>query len=262
MLAGHLAFMSLLALFPFLIFLLALAGFVGQTDAAARFVELTLANLPPEVAETLRGPVEEIIGARRGGLLTFGIVASLWSAGSGLEALRTAVNRAYGVSQFRPMWARRLESFLLVVLAAFAIILAMLLLVLGPQLWEAARALLHLPEGIRRLWLPVQYGAGLATMLGAVCAVYFLLPNVNLRLRWILPGAALAVAFWLLAASVFSLYLANFGSYAVTYGSLGGVVGALFFFYISAAILLFGAELNAAILRNELGSRAPRDGAV
>lgn len=252
--------MSLLALFPFLIFLLALAGFLGQTDAAARFVALTLANLPPEVAATLRGPVDEIVGARRGGLLTFGIVAALWSAGSGLEALRTAVNRAYGVSQARPIWLNRLESFLLVVAAALAIILAMLLLVLGPKLWEAVQFLLGLPEAWRQLWLPVQYVGGLATMLGAVCAVYYLLPNIHLRLRWILPGAALAVVFWLVAASAFSLYLANFGRYAVTYGSLGGVVGALLFFYISAAILLFGAELNAAILRSELGAR--RGGAV
>jgi membrane protein len=256
-LAGHLAFMTMLALFPFLIFLLALAGFVGHTDAAARFVALMLDNLPPKVSEAMRMPVYEVVSHRRGGLLTFGILAALWSAGSGLEAVRVAVARAYGLGQLRSIWRRRLESFLLVITASISVILAMLLLVLGPKLWYAAQQLLFLPDIWWKLWLPAQYFAGMLTMLGGVCAVYYLLPNVHLRLRWILPGAVLAVAGWLLAAAAFSLYLSFFDSYAVTYGSLGGVVAALLFFYIDAAILIFGAELNGAILRAELGPRAP-----
>lgn len=256
-LAGHLAFMTMLALFPFLIFLLALAGFFGHTDAAARFVALMLDNLPPKVSEAMRMPVYEVVSERRGGLLTFGILAALWSAGSGLEAIRTAVARAYGLGQLRSIWRRRLESFLLVIAASLAVILAMLLLILGPKLWYAAQQLFFLPDLWWKLWLPAQYAAGLLTMVAGTCAVYYLLPNVHLRLRWILPGAAFAVACWLLAAAAFSAYLSYFDSYAITYGSLGGVVAALLFFYIDAAILIFGAELNGAILRAELGPRAP-----
>ena len=256
-LAGHLAFMTMLALFPFLIFLLALAGFVGHTEAAARFVALMLDNLPPKVSEAMRMPVYEVVSERRGGLLTFGILAALWSAGSGLEAIRTAVARAYGLGQLRSIWRRRLESFLLVIAASLAVILAMLLLVLGPKLWYAAQQFFFLPDLWWKLWLPAQYAAGLLTMVAGTCAVYYLLPNVHLRLRWILPGAAFAVAGWLLAVAAFSADLSYFDSYAVTYGSLGGVVAALLFFYIDAAILIFGAELNGAILRAELGPRAP-----
>jgi membrane protein len=256
-LAGHLAFMTMLALFPFLIFLLALAGFLGHTDAAARFVSLTLDNIPPKVAEALRMPIYEVVSQRRGGLLTFGIVAALWSAGSGLEAIRTAVNRAYGLGQTRSIWRRRLESFLLVISAAVCAILAMLLLVLGPKIWRLAQQLLFLPDAWWALWLPAQYATGLLVMLAGVCAIYYLLPNVRLRLRWILPGSIVVVFMWLLAVSGFSLYLAHFDNYAVTYGSLGGVVATLLFFYISAAILIFGAEINGTILRSELGPRAP-----
>lgn len=256
-LAGHLAFMTMLAMFPFLIFLLALAGFVGHTEAAARFVSLILDNIPPKVSEAMRMPIYEVVSERRGGLLTFGILAALWSAGSGLEAIRTAVNRAYGLGQSRSIWRRRLESFLLVIASSLSAILAMLLLVLGPKLWRAAQQLLFLPDAWWALWLPAQYLAGLAVMLGGVCAIYYLLPNVHLRLRWILPGAALVVILWLFAVAAFSTYLAYFDNYAVTYGSLGGVVAALLFFYISAAILIFGAEVNGAILRDELGPRAP-----
>jgi len=256
-LAGHLAFMTMLAVFPFLIFLLALAGFVGHTEAAARFVSLILDNIPPKVSEAMRMPIYEVVSERRGGLLTFGILAALWSAGSGLEAIRTALNLAYGLGQSRSMWRRRLESFLVVIAAALSIILTMLLLVLGPKLWRGAQQLLYLPDAWWALWLPAQYLGGLLVMLGGVCAVYYLLPNVRLRLRWILPGASVVVTLWLIAAAAFSTYLAYFDNYAVTYGSLGGVVAALLFFYISAAILIFGAEVNGAILRGELGPRAP-----
>ena len=256
-LAGHLAFMTLLALFPFLIFLLALAGFLGHTEAAARFVALMLDNLPPKVADAMRMPVYEVVSERRGGLLTFGILFALWSAGSGLEAVRTAVARAYGLGKLRSIWRRRLESFLLVIAVSISVILAMLLLVIGPQVWQAAQQIFYLPDLWWKLWLPAQYLAGMATMLAGTCGIYYLLPNVHLRLRWILPGAVFAVLGWLVAAVGFSLYLAYFDSYAVTYGSLGGVVAALLFFYIDAAILIFGAEVNGAILRAELGKHAP-----
>lgn len=249
--------MTMLAIFPFLIFLLALAGFVGHTDAAARFVVLALDSIPPKVSEAMRMPIYEVMSERRGGLLTFGILAALWSAGSGIEAIRTAVNRAYGLGRSRSIWRRRLESFLLVIVSSLSAIIAMSLLVLGPKIWRAAQQVLFLPEAWWALWLPVQYLAGLVVMLAGVCALYYLLPNVHLRLRWTLPGAVVVVLLWLLAVAVFSLYLAYFDHYAVTYGSLGGVVAALLFFYISAAILIFGAEVNGAILRAELGPEAP-----
>ena len=247
--AGHLAFFGLLSIFPFLIFLTALAGFFGQTELGIEFVVFLLDNIPEEVSEVLSVPIIEVVQDTRGELLTVGIVLSLWTASTGLEAVRGALDRAYGVRRRRPLWRSRLESVLLVIVAAACFIVAMLTLVLGPIVWGELEALLALPQGLGVAWVVVRYSAGALLIVVAVSAIYFILPARRPRARGVFPGAFAVLVLWLLAATFFSLYLERFGDYTVTYGSLGGVIVTLLFFYILAVIFVLGAEINAMILR-------------
>lgn len=257
-LAGHIAYMTLFALFPFLIFLTTLGGVLGQAEAVARFIEYLLDGLPHEVAQTLEGPVQEITREPRTGLMTVSIVVTLWVTSSGLEALRVALNEAYNAEEPPAMWWARLQSLGLTILFAIGIILAMVAIVAGPFIWAVLEWILALPDFYGWLYGVSRYVFGIVILYIIVAVLYSVLPNRSLRKGEVLPGAAVAVVLWIGAASLFSLYLANLGRYTVTYGSLGGIVVTLLFFYVSACIFIFGAELNAAYRRREVARRAAR----
>jgi membrane protein len=256
LLAGYIAYAALLALFPFLIFLATLGGFLGREAAVIEAFGLALARLPPEVAEVLETPIREVLEEQRPGLLTASVLVTLWVASNGFEALRAGLNEAYEIEEPRALWWRRLQSLALTLLFAAAVVASTIAVVLGPIIWRLVEWLLELPLPVlwQLLWAAVRYSLAGGALLVVTWALYYFLPNVRMRGSDALPGAAVAVALWTVAASLFSWYLANLGRFTVTYGSLGGVVLSLFFFYVSAAIFIFGAEINAAIRR--LAARA------
>lgn len=246
MLAGHIAFAGLFALFPFLIFLTTLAGEIGQGEAARNFIEFAFEALPQEVAGAIRPAVEEVISARRTGLMTISILVALWAVSSGIEALRTALNLAYGIDEPRPIWWRRLQSLAFTILLSVSLILVMIVIVAGPFIWSFVTRLVDVPVVWGWLYGALRYTIGVGLLYVIVVTLYTWLPNRRLPRREILPGAAVTVVLWIGLASLFSLYLQNLGRFTVTYGSLGGIVITLLFFYLSAAIFIFGAELNSA----------------
>ncbi|MGH6916863.1 MAG: YihY/virulence factor BrkB family protein [Geminicoccaceae bacterium] len=264
-LAGYIAFSSLFALFPFLIFLTTLAGEFGQQEAARRFVDLTLEGLPREVVDAIRPAIDQVVNVRRTGLMTVSIVAALWTASSGIEALRTGLNLAYGIEESRAIWRLRLQSFAFTIVLSISILVLMIVVVAGPFIWNFLEGLLDVPAFWSWLYTGVRYLLALCLLYAVIALLYQWLPNRRLRGHEILPGAAVTVVLWLITASLFSLYLQNLGSFSVTYGSLGGIVVTLMFFYLSAAIFIFGAEINgawrrdvAARLRAERAARAER----
>lgn len=247
--AGHIAYMGLFALFPFVIFLLALAGFLGQGETAAEAIELAMELLPPDVASALRPAVAEVVGAPHAGLMTFGILVTLWASSSGLESLRHALNLAYHVSDAPAFWRTRLESLLLTVMAAVVALVVMVLLILLPLVLDAFRFALQQPRLGERLLAGWREPAGFLLLLALLMVLYRVLPNVPLRSMEVVPGAVVAWALWLLTVWGYSFYLRTVPSFSVTYGSLGGIVVTLFFFYISALLFIFGAELNSVLKR-------------
>jgi len=249
--AGHIAFMTLFSLFPFLIFLFALAGELGQTDAARELVTMALAALPPEVTQAIRPAIEEVISTRRTGLLTISILASLWAVSSGIEALREALNKAYGVEEPRSIWFCRLQSLAFTVIFSVSIIVVTLVLVVGPVVWSYLQPLLEVPWEWGWFYEALRYMIAIGLLYLVVALLYRWLPSRHLPRREVLPGAAVTVLLWLILASLFSLYLQNLGRFSVTYGSLGGIVITLMFFYVSALIFIFGAEINSARRRAE-----------
>lgn len=247
MMAGHLAFVSMLAFFPFLIFLVALAGFLGRTDAGAELVAVLLYIMPPAVSDVVGPPVNAVIENPRGDLLTFGIVATIWTAGSGIEALRRVLNRALSVREYRPIWRTRAKSMSFVVMFAGIIVIGLTLLIVGPVAYGYVSDFLNLPESWADAFAGVRFGATPFSFLLVVVILYQFLPAQRLKLRHTVPGAVLVIVLWISAAIGFSRYLAVMGSYDVTYGSLGGMIITMIFFYIVGAIFIWGAEFNAAL---------------
>jgi len=250
-LAGNMAFLGMLSFFPFLIFLVALSGLMGQTANGQEAIALILSNLPEEVAGTITGPINSIIRNTRGDVLTFSILFSLWTAASGVEATRTAVLRAYKGVYNPSIWRRRLESLLIVIVAAALILLGMALMVLGPMLIDTLESLLPvpLPDKTQDLWALFQYGVGPGALFTALFGLYLTLSPRRERGPICLPGSLLALAVWLLTAAGFSSYLRLVGGLNLTYGTLAGVVIAQIFFYIVSIGFILGAELNAAATR-------------
>jgi membrane protein len=253
-LSGYIAFTAFLSLFPFLIFLAALAGFLGDQETANEFIEAMFRFMPADVAETLAPAVREVVGNRQGGLLTFGILATLWFASNGFEALRTALNRAYGVSEQRPMWWLRLQSMAFVIVGGLIILFLSLVVVLGPVVWRVLGPAVSQLLEARLVFGTARYLFAGILMFGALTLLHRWLPNTRQSFARILPGVAVTTLLWLVAASLFAWYVGHLTNYSAYYGSLGGVAITLVFFYLTAIIFIFGAEVNA-VWREETGRR-------
>ena len=247
MAAGHIAFTAFLSLFPFLIFLAALAGFLSSPEDVPKVVDLMFEFMPPEVAQALSPAVAEVIAAKPTGLLTFGIIGTLWAASSGVESLRIALNRAYKVQRRRPMWFRRLQSLLFVALAGFLIFFMSLLVLFGPVIWQTVAPILHLSGFEKLIFNTSRYGTAFILMVSALLILHRWLPHTKQMVRLLMPGVLFTAIIFLLGGTAFSTYIANFGNYSVTYGSLGSIVIALVFFYLTAILFIYGAYINAAM---------------
>lgn len=254
-LAGHIAYTGLLAIFPFLIFLAALAGFLGTSGAGMASVGSMLHLLPPDVARTLEPVIHEVLATRDGGLLTLGLLGALWVASNGIDALRIALNSAYDLDEQRPWWLIKLGSIGAIVVGGFVFLMLSVLVVLGPVIWKGLLWLFPLGDGDKWAFSLIRYTLAALVLISGLLALHRWLPGKRLPLLCLLPGVITTAVLWLSAASLFSLYVAELGSYSATYGSLGGVIITLVFFYVSAVLFIFGAELNSALLRRQKKAR-------
>jgi len=193
----------------------------------------------------------------RSGVLTIGVILSVYFSSSGVEAVRIGLNRAYDVKDSRPWWLLRLESIAYVFVGAFSLLTLAFLVVLAPLIWAAV---LHFAPGLEPLNRLITVGrfaiASLVLLLALVLSHKFL-PAGRRSLREIAPGILLTFALWIAAGIAFGSYLAQFArNYVTTYAGLASVMIALVFLYMIASIFIFGGELNAAILR----AKRKRDG--
>ena len=258
-LSGYIAFTAFFSLFPFLIFLAALAGFLGDRETANEFIEEMFRFMPTDVAETLAPAVREVMDARQGGLLTVGILTTLWFASNGIEALRTGLNRAYGVSEERPMWRLRLQSIAFVIAGGVIVFFLSLAVILGPLIWRVLGPAIDDLLGTELVFVSTRYLVAVVLLWGALMLLHRWLPNTKQAYLRVLPGVCATTLLWLAGASLFSWYIGNLADYSAFYGSLGGVAITLMFFYVSAVIFIFGAEVNA-VWRDRTGRRpAPQD---
>lgn len=248
--AGYLAFLGLLALFPFLVLIFAVIGVVGGGEAGARTIAEILSVLPDDVTAALQPRIMEITSGPPQGLLTISILGAIWTASSGVEGLRTILNRAYHVANPPAYWFRRSLSILQLLVFAFIIVAGMLVLVTVPLAMHQVGGWLgiHFPSFDGEYFSYMTRLATVGMLFFAVSYIYYIIPNLKQRLVSVVPGAAVVVLLWLAAAYLFAVYLSNFDQVQLIYGSLGGIIAALIFFYICNVIFIFGAELNHQIV--------------
>lgn len=255
--AAALAYHTLFALFPFLLFLVAAFSFVDAPELFEWLLAQSRRFLPREAQAAVAGVVGEVRGQREGGLLSLGIVGAVWIASGGVRSTMHAMNVAYDVPEGRRWWKRYLVSVAYTLALAVLIMLATMGMVLGPR--AMAWALGRLGAGERMIealgWLRLPLSLLLAW--GAIVLAYFAAPNVRQRLPMVLPGAVLAVLLWAAVSLGFRVYVAQFSRYGVTYGSIGAVVMLLAYFYLSSLVLLLGAEMNAVIQHRAPGLPKP-----
>jgi membrane protein len=247
--SSHVALSGLMALFPFLIFAATLASVLGASAFSETAVHLIFDTWPERIAAPIASEVENVLTVPRGGLATLSFVAAFYFASSGIEALRVALNRAYRVTESRPLYFRRAQSFGFVLIAALGMLAISFLLVLAPLVLNIANKYAPWIEpyfGTISFW---RYLIAFIVLVFGLFAVHFWLPDGKRNWRIILPGIAVTLIAWFISAAVFAAYLATFANYFSTYAGLASIMIALVFLYIVASIFIVGAELNAAIAR-------------
>lgn len=261
--AAALTYYGLLALFPALIAMVSLIGLVGDPKSTTEsLTEIVTAIGPESAAETFSGPIESIASNQRtaGFALIAGLAVALWSASSYVGAFMRASNIIYETPEGRPFWKLRpLQLAVTLLMVILMAILALALVLTGPVV-EAVAGPIGLGDTAVSIWNIAKWPAMVAIFLFMVELLYYASPNVRLRgFRWVTPGSLVAIVVWALASAAFAFYVANFGSYDKTYGTLGGLVALLVWFWISNLAILFGHQLNAERERSlEIEEGRPR----
>ncbi len=245
-LAAQLAYYLLLALVPAMVFLVALTSFLPG-HLIERMISTAATFAPGAITDLLRDQLTSISEGGHGGLLTFGFLMALWSSSAAVVALTDALNRAYDIEEARPWWKVRLTAIGLTVGLAAFVLVAFALVLLGPTLAEWLAARTGLGSAFEWTWKIVQWPLVVALVATALGLLNYFGPDAEQDWAWVSPGAILGTVLWLLASLAFKIYVTNFGDYNETYGSLGGVIVLMLWFYLSGLAILAGAEMNAEI---------------
>ncbi|AHY47419.1 YihY family inner membrane protein [Rubrobacter radiotolerans] len=250
-LAAQLSYYLILALFPFILVLVSLMSLVGNPALASNVLGYFEGVMPTELFGLFQEFMGPIISGENPapGLLSFGILFTLWSASGAFAALINALNKAYDVEETRPFWKVRGIAVLMTLGLSVLIVFAVVLLVLGPSIGSGIAGIFGLSGTFEVVWNVVRWPVALGVMVLAVALLFYFGPDAGQPFRWITPGGLIGVLLWLLASAAFSLYVNNFGSYDETYGSIGVVIVLLLYLYIASLTILFGATLNATLIR-------------
>ena len=252
-LAAQLAFYLILALFPFLLVLVSLMGTFSSPSLASDVLEYFREVTPPQVYNIVESYLSDTISGNNPAptLFSVGILLTLWSASGAFAALINALNKAYDVEETRPFWKVRGVALLMTLGLSAMVMVGVLLLVAGPGIGSAIAGFFGLTDVFLVVWNVARWPVALFFMVFTVALLYYFAPDAGQPFRWITPGGFVGVLLWVLASLVFRFYVSNFGSYDETYGSIGAVIVLLLYLYISSLTILFGAELNATLVRTK-----------
>jgi len=246
-LAAQLSYYFFLALFPALLFLVALASFFPIANLMDEITGALARVAPYEAMTLIRDQLVQISRDRNGGLLTLGMIGAIWSSSSGVSAIIDTLNQAYDIQEGRPWWRVRLIALALTIALALFIIVSFALVLVGPTLAATIAVRLHLGAVFTWTWLILQWPIIFGLVALAIAFVYYFAPDAVQEWIWITPGSVLATVLWVIISLGFKFYVSHFGSYNATYGTIGGIIVLLTWLYVSSLAILVGAELNAEI---------------
>ncbi|NKE06045.1 YihY/virulence factor BrkB family protein [Bacillus selenatarsenatis] len=250
-LAAQQAYYYMLALFPLLILLIAIVPYLNIDPQKAMNVVNSL--LPSQSAELLRDNVVKLVSERNGGLLTFGIIGTIWSASNGMNAFIRAMNIAFDVEETRSFIKARLISIMLTFGLILAFVVALLLPVFGKVILDTVESIIQIPEPYDIVFNIVRWIIAIVVMSAVLAGLYRLAPNKHYPFKHVIPGAIFATIVWQLISLGFSFYVSNFGNYSATYGSIGGVIVLMLWLFLTGLALVLGGEINAIYHRDKTG---------
>ena len=255
--SAQLSYYFLLALFPALLFLTSLLGYLAGEDSQLRqglFNSLS-AVLPGDASQLIAKTVTDVTQSSGGGKISFGVLATLWAASNGMGAISESLNAAYDLKETRPWWKVRLTAVGLTLALTLLIVTALVLVLYGHDLADAVAVKLGLGEVFATAWKVLQWPLVLIFVLLAFALLYYFGPDAHQQhWTWITPGAVVGVTLWLLISFGFKAYLSYFNSYSATYGSLGAVIILMLWFYFTGTAILVGGEINSEI-ENEMAKQ-------
>jgi membrane protein len=253
--AAALAYAWLFAVFPFFIFLLSLIPYLPARvkDQAGEAIQNAISQLPSETANMVWQNVYKVMHQTHTGLLSIGILITVWAASGGMNMTMAALDRVYDVPRARPFWKQRPLAVLLTIVVATLIVLVLVLLPIGTAVTRFVLA--HdIPYVTRYIstpmiwtWNIARYLLAVLLLMSTVSITYYFGPSVKQRFHILTPGGVFTIAMWLILGVLFRLYVDKYGRYDKTYGTVAGVAILLLFFYIDALVLLIGAEINSEI---------------
>jgi membrane protein len=246
-LAAELAFYFLLALFPALLFFVTLIAYLPVENALAELVTALAAVAPQDIVRLMREQLDQISQNNKPGLLTLGVVGALWSSSAAMVAIIGGLNHAYDVDEWRPWWKRRLLAIVLTVALALFILVALMFVLIGPALAERIAAWIGIAPAVVFIWRVLRWPVMILCVVIGIDLVFHFAPNRPSRWVWITPGALLATALWIVSSFGFKFYVTNLADYSAAYGTIGGIIVTMLWFYVCGLALLIGAEVNAVI---------------
>jgi membrane protein len=249
--ASHIALSTLMAMFPFLIVLTALAGFFfGSQQLADEAAHILLEAWPKQVAGPIAQDIAGVLTGSRGNVLTFGVLFAVYFASSGVESLRVGLNRAYGMTEARPWWWLRIESIGYVLVGAVALLAFAFLVVLAPLIWDKLLHYVPTLAPLSGLITFARYVVAAVVLVMALTILHSWLPAGRRSFAEVAPGIAATLLLWMIGGMAFGRYLASYAfAYVSMYAGLASAMIALVFLYVCASIFIFGGELNSAIAK-------------
>jgi membrane protein len=253
-LAAQLAYYLILALFPFILFLVAVLDAFGSSSPqfVNELFDYLRRIMPAQVFDLIETYTERTLRNEdtAPGLLSVGILGTVWAASGAFSALINALNRAYDVQETRPFWKVKGIAILMTLGLSVLILGGVLLLIAGPSIGETIAEVFTLGDEFVAVWNVARWPAALLFMVATVALLFYFAPDAGQPFRWITPGGFVGIALWVLASLAFNVYLSSdFNTYDKTYGSIGTVIVLLLYLYISSLTILFGATLNATLVR-------------
>lgn len=247
--AAQLAYFFLLSLFPLLIFMMTLLPFtpLEQKD----ILNVLESALPAEGYKMIETTISEVMKSRSGGLLSIGIIGTLWSASAGMNSLMKSLNRAYEVEEERSFIVTRSLAIVLTLALIFVFIVALLLPVFGKQIGMFAFSYLGLSEEFLKIWGAIRWILTPVILFLVFLGLYYVTPNIKIKCLTAVPGALFASLGWIAVSFGFSFYVSNFTNYTATYGGIGGIIVLMLWFYFSGIIIMVGGEINSLLTANK-----------
>jgi membrane protein len=242
-LAAEQAYYYMLAIFPLLILTLSILPYLSIDPVKA--VEFLNGIMPQQTVDLIEDSINEFISKPNGGLLTFGILGTIWSASNGMNAFIKAMNEAFNAQETRSFFMVRLLSIGLTIGLIVAFLIAFFLPIFGGVIISSLEKVINIPDGTSVILNVLRFIIAFVVIFAIITILYRVAPNVDKTFKEVIPGSLVATIIWQVISLGFSFYVSNFGNYSSTYGSLGGVIVLMLWLFLTGLALVIGGEINA-----------------